>query len=400
MLVGDPHRLRQVLLNLIGNAAKFTHEGEVVVRVKRTEEAGRLQFSVCDTGIGIPREKHQSIFGSFTQVDSSTTRQYGGSGLGLSICYRLAQLLGGRIWVESEVGRGATFHFTAAFEPAPGPQPSPEPQALAGVSILAADANGSSRSMIQDALTAAGAAVTCSPSGEAALSELRRARDEGHPYRLAILDSNLPDLDGYALAQELARKPDLTSGHLLLLSSRSEDLRRAHELGIQSSLVKPLKTAELVAACRVALRPGAAVSAITVPEPEPPRHTLRILLVEDSADNRLLIRGGERRGRARAVPPATLRSGPHGHADAGDGRVHRHGRDSPVGTSDGASAHVHRGAFRQRTPGRDPAKSYGRVRRLCGEARPKGAVAGAPGVVRGAVGRLKTRAVREFTPRR
>jgi DNA-binding response OmpR family regulator len=289
-LMGDPHRLRQVLLNLIGNAAKFTHQGEVVVRVSRTEEAGRLQFSVCDTGIGIPQEKHQSIFGSFTQVDSSTTRQYGGTGLGLSICYRLVHLLGGRIWVESTEGAGATFHFTASFDPAPGPHPAPAPMTLAGLSILAAEGNASSRSMIHEVLTAAGATVTCVAAGGPALAELRRALEAGAPYRLAVLDGRLPDHDGYSLVQELSKTPALAAGHLLLLTSRSEDLRQAHQLGIRSCLIKPLKTAELIEGCLQALQPGAAREAPTAPEPQPVHQGLRILLVEDSPDNRLLIR--------------------------------------------------------------------------------------------------------------
>jgi len=307
-LVGDPHRLRQVLLNLIGNAAKFTHQGEVVVRVALTEEVGRLQFSVSDTGIGIPKEKHQSIFGSFTQVDSSTTRQYGGTGLGLSICYRLAHLLGGRIWVESTPGVGTTFRFTALFEPAPG-LPTQQPAApLAGVSVLVADGNANNREMMVDVLSAAGATVTCVSKGGDVLAELQRAQEAGAPHGLAILDGHLTGLDGYSLVQSLANTPGMHTAHLLLLTSRSEDLRRAHEMGIRDCLIKPLKTAELVEACQEAISAGPARDPIAAPEPVAFQRALRVLLVEDSADNRLLIR-------------AYLRNTPHEIVEADNGAV-------------------------------------------------------------------------------
>src|SRR5208282_4294368 len=181
---GDPTRLRQVLSNLIGNAVKFTGQGEVVVGVEKDPgayEPGALRFSVCDTGIGIPHGKVEAFFESFTQVDSSITRRYGGSGLGLTICKRLVDLMGGRIWLESEPGKGTIFYFTVHLGVAPQAQQGAiAPRIdLKDVRILVADDNASQRKILRELLETRSALVTEAGDYEAALDELRRARQAG-----------------------------------------------------------------------------------------------------------------------------------------------------------------------------------------------------------------------------
>src|SRR5664280_3636693 len=159
LVVGDPGRLRQVLVNLLGNAVKFTEAGEVRLAVLDSSRRGdcvTMHFAVSDTGIGIAQESKSCIFDAFVQSDGSNTRRYGGTGLGLAICSRLVDLMGGRIWVESEVGHGSTFHFTATFAlpPSPAePEPAPEPEALHGLAVLVVDDNATSRRILQDMLT-------------------------------------------------------------------------------------------------------------------------------------------------------------------------------------------------------------------------------------------------------
>lgn len=307
-LVGDPHRLRQVLLNLVGNAAKFTHQGEVVLTVQRAAGPGMLQFSVTDTGIGIPPEKHQSIFGSFTQVDSSTTRQYGGTGLGLSICQRLVTLMGGAIWLESTPGRGATFSFTARFDVDPEAPLDADGPDLSGQRVLVADGHLASREAIRGVLVSLGARVTAVAEGDLAMVELRRAQDLGTPFQLAFLDAHLPGLDGFELADQMRSQPDLETTCLLLLTTRGDDLRRARGLGLESCLVKPVKRSELVRVMQQAV--ASAEPAEDAPPAAPARaeRPLRILLVEDSPDNRLLIH-------------AYLRGTPHEMTDAENGEI-------------------------------------------------------------------------------
>ena len=181
-LVGDPHRLRQVFLNLAGNAVKFTERGEVVLQAEKdptAEQPGALQFSVRDTGIGIPPEKLSVIFESFAQADASITRQYGGTGLGLPISKRLVELMGGRLWVESQLGQGSTFYFTAQF----GIQAEPKRRRpvpvvdLRGLKVLVVDDNATNRLILRQLLAARGASVTEAESGPKGLVEFKRARE-------------------------------------------------------------------------------------------------------------------------------------------------------------------------------------------------------------------------------
>ena len=206
-LIGDPGRLRQVLINLIGNAIKFTAQGEVVVHVEadpESNERGHLLFRVSDTGIGIPQDRLESVFESFTQVDASTTREHGGTGLGLAISSRLVELMGGRIWVESIVGEGSTFYFTAKLETLAEPS---RREALAGadmteIKTLVVDDNATNRMILREVFAVWGAVVTEVEDGYHALAELDRARIEEKPYQLVLLDQRMPGMDGYQVAQQ------------------------------------------------------------------------------------------------------------------------------------------------------------------------------------------------------
>ena len=300
VLVGDAMRLRQILVNLIGNAIKFTERGEVVVRVANDPGAGGpggVLVSVSDTGIGIPPEKREMIFQSFTQGDASTTRTYGGTGLGLTISKRLVELMGGRIWVESTVGRGSTFHFTARFgiPEQPAPQPAGRRPDLHGLKTLVVDDNATNRLVLRAMLGAWGVAVTEADSGERGLAELHRAKEEGAPYQLLLLDARMPGMDGFQVAQAIRDSLGLAGLTVMMLTSegRTRDTLQCQELGMAAYLVKPIKQIELFTAITAALdlTPAAAAPVPTAPAATPvvDQGGRRILLVEDSADNRVLV---------------------------------------------------------------------------------------------------------------
>jgi PAS domain S-box-containing protein len=298
-VVGDSLRLRQVLVNLVGNAIKFTEEGEVVVRVQvRERSPGEvvLLFVVRDTGIGIPAEKQGRIFEAFAQADSSTTRQYGGSGLGLTISSRLVERMGGRIWVESEPGRGSSFHFTARLGLHEGDETRasrPRPASLRGLNVLVVDDNATNRYILQEILANWSMTPTVVEGARQALAELKRAAERGSPYALVLLDAMMPHMDGLALAEEIRRHRDLDGTTLLLLSSagRPDDAARCRQLGIAACLTKPVKQSELLDAIvgslgklTVELRPAPAA-----PRSGPRQgRGLRILLAEDNAVNQTL----------------------------------------------------------------------------------------------------------------
>ena len=300
-LVGDPHRLRQVLLNLLGNAIKFTHRGEVLLRVQKDPqaEAGGLQFAVSDTGIGIPSDKLSMVFESFTQADSTTTSTYGGTGLGLAISKRLVELMGGRIWVQSKVGAGSTFCFTAAFGVPAQPLPGPAGVVvdLKGLKTLVVDDNATNRMILRQMLLSWGADVAEALNGGDGLAELVRAQQSGTPYSLLLLDCRMPVMGGFELAEHIRSHPSLVGTTILMLTSdnRGGDANRSREVGVTGYLVKPVRRSDLLDAIR---------SAIERPAPpgdtqeqgdgdsrparqEPP---LRILVADDSEDNLFLIR--------------------------------------------------------------------------------------------------------------
>ena len=247
-LVGDNDRVRQVIMNLAGNAIKFTERGEVAVGVEKageTSEGIELHFSVRDTGIGIPAAKLQSIFEAFVQADASTTRQHGGTGLGLAISKRLVELMEGRIWAESEPGKGSTFHFTLRLRSAPHPPESPKPPAgtLDGVPVLVVDDNATNRCILLEFLSGWAMKPAAVDNGWLALVALESARQAGEAFPLVILDVNMPGMDGFEVAQRIEQNPALGGATIMMLSSatRPGDIARCKELGVAAYLTKPIR---------------------------------------------------------------------------------------------------------------------------------------------------------------
>ncbi len=253
--VGDPVRLRQILVNLVGNALKFTHRGQVVLRVSiesQTVDRVVLHFEVIDTGIGIPREKQRFIFEAFSQADGSTTRKYGGTGLGLSISSCLVKMMNGRIWVESEVGRGSTFHFTAdlgAVE-SPAPAPTSDSASLLGVRVLIVDDNELNRRILKGLLSGWGMITSDADCARGALITLREAKAAGEPFPILLTDANMPEMDGFTLAEEVKQDPLLAGATVLMLTSggRYGDTARCRDIGVAAYLTKPVGQSELRAA--------------------------------------------------------------------------------------------------------------------------------------------------------
>jgi CheY-like chemotaxis protein len=304
VLVGDPGRLRQVIINLIGNALKFTERGEVVLKVELESSTGeeiRLHFGVKDTGIGISLEKQRNIFNAFTQADSSTTRQYGGSCLGLTISARLIEMMGGQLRVDSKVGSGSTFHFSAKFDPAPAAtkETVSDPIELGNVSTLLVDDNATSRRVMCELLMNWGLRFTLAHDEPAALFAMEHAITEGETYRLLILHTSA--VDGFALVERIRQYPGSRSTKVIMLSSAGQrgDAIRCKELGIAAYLSNPVEQSDLRECILRVLREGASdrasVGLVT-------RHSLResrILLADDSFVNqrlatRLLEKEGHR----------------------------------------------------------------------------------------------------------
>jgi PAS domain S-box-containing protein len=307
-LLGDPVRLGQILVNLVGNALKFTQRGEVVVEVgmsSRTDEEIGVLVAVRDTGIGVPVDKRELIFDPFTQADGSTTRQYGGTGLGLAIARRLVEMMGGRIWVESETGKGSTFHFTARLGVQQHPQARPVPVEVAsvhGMPVLVVDDNATNRRILEEMLSHWQMKPTLAESGPEALEALLQAARSGEPFPLALLDVQMPGMDGYTLAEEIRKNPEIAGATLLVLSSSSQssESARRRELGIHAALNKPIKQADLWKAIMQAM--GMPLSADARAEAAPEgtlqqTRPLRLLLAEDNLVNqKLAVRLLERRG--------------------------------------------------------------------------------------------------------
>ncbi len=308
-VVGDPGRLRQVIVNLVGNAIKFTDRGEVVVtvevdapesRVRSASEGSdvQLHFSVRDTGIGIPADKAQAIFEPFVQADGSTTRKYGGTGLGLTISSHLVELMGGRLWVESTVGQGSTFHFTARLEcgAADAALPEAPPSVLRGLPVLVVDDNATSRRILAETLAELDMQPVTADGGPAALETLERAEAQGRPFGLVLIDARMPDMDGFTLAARINRSASAGTPTLLLLSSadRHADVARCKELGACTYLTKPVGRATLQRVLHGLAGPGGLNTVFDlglggesghdlVTAPALPR--LQILLVDDNPFN-------------------------------------------------------------------------------------------------------------------
>jgi two-component system, sensor histidine kinase and response regulator len=310
-VVGDPVRIRQILTNLTGNAIKFTHEGEVVVEVSvgdRTDGDHQLRFTVRDTGVGIPKDKQALIFDPFSQADGSTTRRFGGTGLGLTISARLVAAMEGTLTVESETGQGSAFHFTVRLATVADPERIwPAAPALAGHHVLVVDDNQTNRKILVELLQAWGLRPTAVGSVPDALAHLTRACEDGQPVPLVLTDSHMPDADGFALAAEIKRVPTLADAVVLMLTSGDYqgDLQRCKEIGVAAYLTKPVRQAELQAAITKALQarrtrsatpaaPAAAAGAYHNPSVAPSAGAKaggrQILVVEDNPTNQKLAR--------------------------------------------------------------------------------------------------------------
>jgi CheY-like chemotaxis protein/nitrogen-specific signal transduction histidine kinase len=327
VVVGDPVRLRQVLLNLAGNAIKFTERGEVVVEVRNAESGMRnseaepesdasssiphsafriLHFEVHDTGIGIPPEKQRSIFDPFVQADSSTTRKYGGTGLGLAISQRLVELMGGRIGIESTVGQGSSFYFTARFALSSSPDVSRGPTlpvSLQGLPVLVVDDNATNRRILEELLVSWHLKPAAVATGLAALAEMQGRAATGEPFALVLLDQRMPEMDGLAVAGRIKQQPQLAATPLVLLSSSDQPGKaaRCRPADVASTLIKPIKPGELLNAILTVLgRPAPAREGMDGTgrlAALPPQRALRVLLAEDNPVNqtvavRLLEKAG------------------------------------------------------------------------------------------------------------
>ncbi len=294
-LVGDPLRLRQVLLNLVGNAIKFTEKGEVLVDITGKEENGQLlmQAMVRDTGIGIAREKQDTIFRAFEQADTSTTRHYGGTGLGLAIAGRIVRLMGGKLWVESEPPAGAKFFFTARFETASGPEcvEVVELEDLRDMPVLIIDDNSTNRRVLVEIMRHWRMQPREAGSGEEGLRRLAQAAATDRPFRLILLDEQMPGMDGFGVIEQIRANPIFDGATIMMLTSadQSASALRCRDLGVATYLIKPIKPAELLIAIRRALGQLPAAAPVRAPAPERVcTGPLHVLVAEDNLVNQTL----------------------------------------------------------------------------------------------------------------
>ena len=305
-IIGDPVRLKQILTNLIGNAIKFTERGHVLLTVQCAgERNGRpvLGFAVSDTGVGIPIEKHTAIFEAFSQADGSTTRRFGGTGLGLAISSTLVRLMGGEMSLESRPGSGSTFQFVVPFDMTEVPAAMTHTPRLVGLRVLIVDDNAVNRRILETQLTRWRMKPTVASGGQQALDALASATRRNERFDLILLDAQMPDLDGFGVSAEIARRPELTGATIMMLSSSGEyaDSARCRELGIAAYLTKPVKQSDLFdAICRILEGTGERQE----PAPAPlasdlAAQPLDVLLAEDNVINQrvavgLLTRRGHR----------------------------------------------------------------------------------------------------------
>ncbi len=296
-LIGDPGRLRQILINLVNNAIKFTEKGEVVVSIKevpQTKDDTTLHFAVTDTGSGIPKAKHQLIFDAFIQADGSGARKHGGTGLGLAISRQLVELMEGRIWVESKVGKGSTFNFTVRF----GLQKDkPEElipailEDLKNLRVLLVDDNATNRRILKEIFSSWYVELEAVESGIKALAAIEQARKTGKPFFLFLIDSHMPKMDGFTLAEKIKINPNLAGASIVMLTSAGVrgDAARCQKLGISAYLTKPIKQSELLDAIMLVLgtspKRRKQVPLITRHIVKESRQRFRILLAEDNIIN-------------------------------------------------------------------------------------------------------------------
>jgi len=296
-LVGDGGRLRQILLNLVGNAIKFTDQGEVGVNVtvdQRGAKDVRLRFTVRDTGIGVPEPKQWEIFGAFVQADASTTRRYGGTGLGLTISTQLVEMMDGRMWLDSEPGKGSQFHFVARFELA---RDTIEPISstannLRNLHVLVVDDNATNRFILSEILASWQMRATAVDTATAALESLQQAAQKGDPFHLLLTDALMPDVDGFSLAQQVARDDRLGKPKVILLTSAGASALRGRAGVFAARLAKPVKQSDLLDAIVTAFAtPQASRRQRGKSQREDSRatRTLRVLVAEDNPTNQALV---------------------------------------------------------------------------------------------------------------
>jgi len=296
-LVGDPNRLRAIIVNLVGNAIKFTEHGEIVVRVEAASATGseaELHFAITDTGIGIAEEKLDQVFEAFVQADSSTTRRYGGTGLGLAISAQLVELMQGRIWVESRLGEGSRFHFSARFGLQPGNAPLPKAGNLRGLRVLVVDDSATNRRILREMLRKWRMRPGLASSGSAALACLEKGAHSGKPFALVLLDGQMPEMDGFEVALRIHGHPMLSDVKVIMLTSagQSEAVCQVTP-GVATCLTKPARQSELLDAIVTVLSgPGRAkprAASRGRRRIAKARRPLRILVAEDNRVNQELV---------------------------------------------------------------------------------------------------------------
>jgi two-component system sensor histidine kinase/response regulator len=304
-VIGDSGKLRQVLANLVGNAVKFTSNGHVLVEVSEARREGNrstLHAFVQDTGIGIPAEKHRTIFEAFSQADGSTTRRFGGTGLGLSICSGLMELMGGRIWVESQEGKGSTFHVEVSFDIGETPMEGPVAFRLPPVRILIVDDNAINRRILTEQLVRWGAEPHAVENGRAALDVLSGAARARRPFEIVLLDMHMPDMDGLTVAEQIQHRPELANTAIAMLSSSAVpgESARLREHGVEACLSKPFRNEELFRLIADLLDPDGRISrtqsadhttvrqAPSEPSVPPAARTQKVLVAEDNPVNQRL----------------------------------------------------------------------------------------------------------------
>jgi CheY-like chemotaxis protein/anti-sigma regulatory factor (Ser/Thr protein kinase) len=299
VVVADPTRLRQIIINVIGNAIKFTARGEVGLKVaveSRSRDQAQLHFTVRDTGIGIAPEKQKIIFEAFSQADGSTARNFGGTGLGLTISSRLVSMMGGRMWVESELGKGSRFHFTAQVGTARGAASiePPERSQIAGLSVLIVDDNLTNRRILGEMLRRWGMQPELAANGAEAITMLQQADRSGAGFGLLLVDAQMPDMDGFTLVERVRQQADMRKITIMMLTSSGQrgDAARCRELGIAAYLVKPIVQSQLLDAILNVLgtrgdkaHPAPLVTRHSLREGH---RSLRVLLAEDNAVNQVL----------------------------------------------------------------------------------------------------------------
>jgi CheY-like chemotaxis protein len=299
LVIGDRHRLRQIVVNLVGNAIKFTDAGEVVLDTaleSQSDGQATLHFFVRDTGVGIPEADRRRIFEAFEQADESSTRRFSGTGLGLAISARLVELMGGKIWVESESSRGSTFHFTALFgvaAPKRPPDQRPPSELLEGLRVMVVDDSATNCFILEEIMRNWRMRVRCANSGREALDALHEGKRRGEHYDLVLVDAHMPGIGGVALIEEIQKDSMLRSTIAIMLTSndRPEDLKLSEQLGVSAYLIKPVKQSELFNVIAQAL--GAPTPRRPAPRADDLARRLRplkILLAEDSVVNQRLAR--------------------------------------------------------------------------------------------------------------